>query len=221
MKNTLVQFFGRPIRAGVQWYLSKPRDFKYRDINITVSPGVFHPGFFFSTQLILEFLATQGLKGKKFLELGSGSGLISIYASKKGADVTATDINKKAVKNTTVNSVKNQVKITAIESDLFDNIPVAAFEWIVINPPYYPVNPKTEEEHAWNCGEHHQYFERLFASIAKYVNSNSKILMILSDVCDLHKIFSIADANGFSFEKIMERKVWADGRNYLYWVKRT
>ena len=37
------------------------------------------------------------LHGKIFLELGAGNGLISIYAAKKGAKVTATDINPVAV----------------------------------------------------------------------------------------------------------------------------
>lgn len=219
--QALVQFFGKPIRKGIQWYLSKPRDFTFKDISITVAPGVFHPGFFFSTRLILEFLSNQNLHGKNFVEVGSGSGIISIYASKNGATVTAIDINKKAVKNTLENSEKNNTKITVLESDLFFNVLPTLFDWIVINPPYYPVNPKSEEEYAWNCGVNHQYFENLFGSLRKFTNRSSNILMVLSDVCDLKTIFAIASSHGYQFEKILERKVWADGQNYLYWIKST
>jgi protein-lysine N-methyltransferase EEF2KMT len=41
--------------------------------------------------LLSEWLLGQDLKGKNILELGSGTGLASIIASKKGANVLATD----------------------------------------------------------------------------------------------------------------------------------
>jgi release factor glutamine methyltransferase len=219
MMQTLVQMFGGPIRKGVQWYLSKPRSFTYENISVRVSPGVFHPGFFFSTRFILDFLSKQKLHYKNFLEVGSGSGIISIYAARQHANVTALDINKKAVRDTRENSRRNNAQVIVFESDLFTNVPPAQFDWIVINPPYYPVNPKNEEEYAWNCGANHQYFERLFAGLKSFSHQNTNTLMILSEVCDLNTIFDIAKRHGYHFEKILEKKVWADGLNYLYWIK--
>jgi release factor glutamine methyltransferase len=219
MMRNLVQFFGKPIRKGVQWYLSKPRNFKYENIDLTVYPGVFHPGFFFSSRLILKFLATQNIDRKSFLELGCGSGIISIFAAKQGANVTAIDINQKAVDNTLSNSIKNDVNINVLESDLFSNVPAMCYDWIVINPPYYPVDPRNKDEYAWNCGLNHQYFYKLFKEIGSYITTKSQVLMILSDVCDLQTIFSIAASYGFAFEEILQQKVWADGQNYLFWVK--
>ena len=40
-------------------YLSKERSYRYKDISILVFPGVFHPGFFFSTKILLKYLATN------------------------------------------------------------------------------------------------------------------------------------------------------------------
>ena len=217
--QAFVRLFGKPIRKGVQWYLRKPREFNYGTIKLVVDPGVFHPGFFFSTRFILEFLNKQSLGGQRFLEVGCGSGIISILAAQKGADVTAIDINKKAVANSIQNAARNNVKIHVTMSDLFDNVSPIRFGWIVINPPYYPADAKTEEEYAWNCGLNHQYFENLFSRLGSFVTQESKILIVLSDVCDLKTIFAIAAANRFLFEKISERKVWADGRNYLFWIK--
>jgi release factor glutamine methyltransferase len=219
MRQALLRFLGKPIRKSVQWYLSKPREFKYQDISISVLPRVFHPGFFFSTQFILEFLDTQNLSGKKLLDLGCGSGIISIFSQRRGAYVTAVDINKTAVKNTIENSVKNHTKISVFESDLFGSIPPTLFDWIVINPPYYPADAKTEEENAWKCGQNHEYFERLFTGLGNYINSESRVLMILSDVCDLKTIFEIASSRNFRFEMMSQKQVWADGHNYLYFVK--
>ena len=217
--QTLVRLFGTPIRKGVQWYLRKPRQFNYGTIKLIVAPGVFHPGFFFSTRYVLEFLSKESLAGRRLLEVGCGSGVISILAAQKGADVTAIDINRKAVTNTIENAARNGVKVQVATSDLFDNVLPIRFDWIVINPPYYPADAKTEEEHAWNCGLNHQYFEKLFSRLGSFITQESKILIVLSDVCDLKTIFAIAAANRFIFEKISERKVWADGRNYLFWIK--
>ena len=68
-----------------------------KTLNWKYPPEVFHPGFFFSTRLLLKLYQTIAIAGKSFLEPGCGSGLISIYAAKKGAIVTATDINPVAI----------------------------------------------------------------------------------------------------------------------------
>src|SRR5688572_30077963 len=120
--QALVRLFGSPIRKGVQWYLRKPREFNHGTIKLIVAPGVFHPGFFFSTRYVLEFLNKQNLGGQRFLEVGCGSGIISILAAQKGADVTAIDINRKAVTNTIDNAARNTVKVQVTMSDLFDNV---------------------------------------------------------------------------------------------------
>lgn len=215
----ILRLIGKPLRAGVRWYLSKPRSYSYKDISIIVPVGVFHPGLFFSTKFILEFLAKQNLDGKKFLELGSGSGLISVFAAKNNARVIGSDINTKAVSATHENAKRNEVMVEAVQSDLFEEIPLMPFDWIIINPPYYPSNPKTEEEHAWYCGAEHQYFKRLFSSLEHYIHSESNVLIVLSDVCDIPQIRKIAAENNFTIEEIAQRSVWADGKNYLCWIK--
>jgi release factor glutamine methyltransferase len=219
MKQELIRFLSGPMRKGVAWYLSKPRTYSYQDVTITIKPGVFHPGLFFSTKYILCFLQDQDLSDKTFLELGCGSGLISIVAAKQGAHVTSLDISKNALDNTIMNAQLNKVRLHAVHSDLFNNAPPQKFQWIVINPPYYPHPFNHENSYAWNCGENHEYFERLFESLRAYINRQSKVLMVLSDVCDLQTIFSIAEKNKFSLEKISEKRVWSDGKNYLFWIK--
>jgi release factor glutamine methyltransferase len=218
MKQKIIHWLGLPLRKTVKWYLSRPRSFRYQQITASVPSGVFHPGFFFSTKLLLEYLETQLLEGKTFLELGSGSGVISVLAAKKGAIVTACDINSKAVAATLLNSKNNKVVVDVIASDLFQNIR-SRFDWMVINPPYYNADPQKEEDYAWYCGKEYEYFERFFERLSDHIHPRSKVLMILSEVCNLEKIFAIAKSRGFSFDKILERKVWADGKNYLYWIK--
>jgi release factor glutamine methyltransferase len=219
MNEIVKKIIGRPLRRAVQWYLQKPRTYRYREIIVNIPPGVFHPGLFFSTAFLLEFLETQHLTNKNVLELGSGSGLISVMTAKKGAMVTAVDISEPAVKATRENSLKNNAAVTVIHSDLFENIPIGVFDWIVINPPYYPAKPENINEQAWYCGEDHEYFEKLFLNLGNYSAHESYVLMVLSDVCNIVTITSIAAARGFRLERVAEKKIWIDGKNYLYRIR--
>ncbi|MGE5499022.1 MAG: hypothetical protein ACM3Q2_13155, partial [Syntrophothermus sp.] len=69
-------------------YLKRERVYSYNGISLRISQGVFHPGFFFSTKILLNYLLGFDLKDKKVLELGAGSGLISMVAASKGALAT-------------------------------------------------------------------------------------------------------------------------------------
>jgi release factor glutamine methyltransferase len=219
MMQWMIQQITRPWRAVLRWYLRKPRSYRFDDMHIVVLPGVFHPGFFFSTKFILQFLRDQDLRAKQFLELGCGTGIIALAAARKGAIVTASDINTIAIRNAGMNAATHHASVNVIHSDLFTSIPVEPFDWIVVNPPYYPADPEDEPAHAWYCGKDHEYFTRLFADLGQYLHAHSHVLMVLSDVCNLSAIFSIAKSAGYYFEQIDQRSIWTDGKNYLFWVK--
>ena len=48
-----------------------------------------------------------------------------------------------------------------------------------------------------------------FPSFTNYTHGSTDVLIILSDVCDIPKITSIASSNNFLLEKIAQRSVWA------------
>jgi release factor glutamine methyltransferase len=180
-----------------------------------VLPSVFYPHFTYSTKILLQFIEQFDLENKSFLEMGCGTGVISVLASKKGAKVTASDINPVAIENTNLNAKHNNVHITTILSDLFEQIPQHDFDYILINPPYYPKNPDNVSENAWLCGENFEYFENLFASISPYFNENSDVLMILSEDCEIERIKQIAGKNKLVFT-IQEEKIRLFERNYIF-----
>ena len=194
-------------------YLSKTRRYSYGDIRLEIPPQVFHPGFFFSTRLLLRYVSILPLEGQQFLELGAGSGLISIHAAKNRAAVTATDINPVAVECLRRNCDQNKVEVEIILSDLFVNIPEQSFDIIAINPPYYKKQPQTMADHAWYCGEKGEYFEQLFTKLGKYIHKNSSVLMVLSEECDIGMINEIASSHNFYMQKkITKKSAW----EYLY-----
>lgn len=199
-------------------YLSKTRAYHYKDIHLQIPASVFHPGFFFSTHLLLKQIQKMPLKGIKFLEPGAGSGLLSIYAAKQGADVTATDINPVAVECLQKNCSLNNVRINILESDLFDDIATERFDLIVINPPYYKKAPQSYADYAWNCGENGEYFTKLFWQLKNYIHSNTKVLMVLCDGCDVNMVTATAQKNGFIMHTLLRRQNILE-KNFIYSIE--
>jgi len=92
-------------------------------------------------EAILERYKDQ--KALKILEIGVGSGAISVSLAKflKGAKLFSVDISRKALAVARLNAIKNKVEkeITFIESDLFQTLTAdESFDIIVSNPPYIP-----------------------------------------------------------------------------------
>lgn len=210
----LATVFYKPL---LERYLSKERSYSYKNIRLNIHPDVFHPGFFHSTKILLNCIANMELQHKKFLELGAGSGLISIVAAKAKAIVTASDINPVAMEYLDQSIGFNHVSMELIVSDLFEKIPAQCFDVIVINPPYYFDSPNSFKEHAWYCGKNGEYFERLFASLSNYCSSDTVILMVLCEGSNRELIQSIAAAHGFAFECTKEIQNLIE-RNYVYQV---
>lgn len=92
---------------------------------VDINPGLaFGTGLHETTSLCVEHLQQLDLEGKKVLDIGCGSGILSIISSKLGASgITASDIDPLAVEagisNCEINEVDN---VEVIESSLIDKI---------------------------------------------------------------------------------------------------
>ncbi|MCL6493601.1 MAG: class I SAM-dependent methyltransferase [Ignavibacterium sp.] len=196
-------------------YSSKERSYNFERMIIKVFPGVFHPGFFFSTKFLISHLKKYELKSKNILELGAGSGMISVFCAKNFANVTASDISKTAIDNIIANAKLNNCNIAAIHSDLFDSIPKQTFHFIIINPPYFPKDTSTESELAWFCGSDFQYFEKLFKQLPDYLFPETIVLMVLSEDCNIKTIETIAKKNSIEM-KLKERRKFFGEENFIF-----
>jgi release factor glutamine methyltransferase len=213
----ILSFFLVP---AVRWYLRKERKHRYRGVTVKVFPGVFHPGLFSSTHFLIDFLSREDLRTKTLLELGCGSGLISVWAARQGAQVTASDLSTKAISNTVLNAKFNSASIRIVRSDLFDNLGKERFDWIVINPPYYARAVRDERDLAWHCGENMEYFQKLFTSMADHIHEDSQVIMILTkEGCDVSGIIRIAEKHSFYLHLLKERNALLDERDYLFGVR--
>src|SRR4051812_5233761 len=117
-------------------------------VKIKTCKNVFPPQSIFSKTSEKLHTIFGNMKGKKVLDMGTGTGVQAIQASIAGAkEVLAVDLNPEAVacakENIALNSIKN---IQVLESDLFSNIPVTKFDIIIANLPItdFPIYGKVE-----------------------------------------------------------------------------
>ena len=95
------------------------------------------------TELLVEkcIKLMNKIENPKILDIGSGSGAISISLGKElpKSMVLGVDISEKALKIASKNKVENNsVNVKFIRSDIFKNIEYKKFNLIVSNPPYIP-----------------------------------------------------------------------------------
>lgn len=124
-----------------------PREFYSRHLekSIIVQPGVFAPGE--ALGRVLPFMKENPslFRGKRILEIGTGSGIISLYAAKLGAAaVVATDISEAAVtcarENASRLGYSSIIEVRLVpESDpkAYSVVkPDERFDLLISNPPY-------------------------------------------------------------------------------------
>jgi ribosomal protein L11 methyltransferase len=109
--------FHRPARIGRLW-VGPPWEEPDADaVAVVIDPGrAFGTGGHPTTRLCLELLVE--LEPSSLLDVGCGSGVLSIAAAKLGfAPVTALDVEPEAIEATERNAAANGVEITAVLSD--------------------------------------------------------------------------------------------------------
>ena len=106
-------------------------DVKHSDVpnlpyDIVISPKLaFGTGSHQTTRLILRELLRLDLKGKKVIDAGTGTGILSIMCIKKGAsEVFAYDIDEWSIDNTLdnllLNAIHNEVRVELGDSSVLD-----------------------------------------------------------------------------------------------------
>ncbi len=116
-------------------------------IDIAEDPEVYPP----SDDSILLIESLDVIPREKVLEVGCGSGVVSIHCARNGCYVTAVDVNPRAVELARRNSVANGTDIRVLESDVYGNVD-GVFDTIVFNLPYLPVDEEGLLAKAWSGG---------------------------------------------------------------------
>lgn len=212
LSRTFFRWFWLPFyRFYALRFVQRSREWQWKGVVLEVPPGVFHPGIYFSTPIFLNYLESIDFQGKTVLDIGTGSGVLAIFAAKKGGLVHGCDINPMAVETAKRNAARAAVQVAFVVSDLFINIPEnAVADIILVNPPYYPRNPANDTEHAFFAGEGLTYFRRFFEEVIPFLKKDAVILMILSEDCDWATIQQFAAERRFESHIIFEKKRWGE-----------
>ncbi len=150
------------------------------DLNIEHCRDVYPPSE--DTFLLLDCIEVT--EGEDVLEMGCGSGIISVHCAAAGARVTAVDVNAAAVKCTTENARKNGLEVNGIVSNLFSNV-TGDYEQIIFNPPYIPANDNGPLALSWSGGEGGvEVMDRFLEEAPRFLRRGGRITAVVSSSMD-------------------------------------
>ena len=91
---------------------------------------------------VLAWLTVRSPVGRA-LDLGTGNGHQALFATRHADQVTAVDINPRAVRFAEFNALLNETSLDLREGNLFEPVAGETFDLIVSNPPYV-ISPEND-----------------------------------------------------------------------------
>ena len=163
-------------------------------------PKLFRTGAYLSGLLTPELVPS----GSQILDMGTGTGIVSIFTAPRASRVVAVDINPEAVRCTQINVTRHLLedKIDVRHGDLFESVGEETFDRIIFNPPFLKGTPSTPFEQALYGGD---TIERFCSEAKRYLKENGEILLLLSTLAEVEQILTIARKKGFSIHLLSEK----------------
>ena len=156
-----------------------------------------------------SYLLTDNLeikKGQSVLEIGTGSGIVAMYASRLTDDITVTDINFDACELARKNFAENGIEnIEILWGNLFEVVENRKFDVILFNTPYLP----TEDDevldntinYAFDGGLNGRKVIDLFLNeVGNHLNDGGIVQMIQSSLSGNDETLARLDELGFIAE---------------------
>jgi release factor glutamine methyltransferase len=182
------RLIGRLLRLGF-WLTGRSRYDEFRlervlEARFVVIPGVFNPklmrtGAFLAAQLDTRVLPQHG----EVLDMGTGSGVCAVIASRLAQHVVAVDISLAAVRCAGINARLNQREhcIDVRHGDLFAPVAGERFDLILFNPPFVRGHARDDRDGAWRSSD---VAERFAAGLSAHLKPGGCALVVLSSYGD-------------------------------------
>ena len=172
----------------------KPFNISINETSFTFNTdnGVFSKGELdFGTSLLIKNVLKLNVSGD-ILDLGCGYGAIGIILSKvTKSSITMSDVNKRALHLTKMNAKKNNVSVSVIESDGYENIN-DKFDYVISNPPIR-VGKKILYKLLLDTKEHLKENGKLIIVVRKEQGA----LSLIKDMSNNYKIDILDKEKGF------------------------
>lgn len=191
-------------------------------LKLIVRPTVFHPKVFLTSAFFAEFLQKQDMRGKRVVEVGTGSGILALSAAKAGAaSVIALDINPEAVKAATINARRNGLdQVEARESNLFSAVPETdRFDVIISSPPSFSGEPRNVADRAWHAGPGYRDILPLFSQAAVRLKPDGIMYLLVSSDTNLALFESLITSAGLTSTRIATQSILVE-KFYLYELRK-
>ena len=178
-------------------------------ISILSDPEVYPP----SEDSILFIESLEVSEGERVLEIGCGSGVVSIHCARNGCVVTSGDINPRAVELTRRNAELNGVDIDVRETDVYSNID-GRFDTILFNLPYLPVDEDGLLAKSWSGGpDGLGPLPELLEGAPEHLNPNGRVVVIVSSLMDTPALWNLI--GDLRYEVIGELKLFFEKLSVL------
>jgi release factor glutamine methyltransferase len=186
----------------------------YQGMEFLICENVYEPAedtFLFADNLLMK-------KSDNVLEIGTGTGIIAIIASKKAKKVVAVDINRYAVECARKNAEINRACVDIRWGDLFDPVDDEKFDLILFNTPYLPIEDDElvddELEAAWNGGKDGRFvINRFIEGLVEHLNPGGRVQLVQSSLSNVEETtgrlmelgfeVSVTDSERFFFEEVV------------------
>lgn len=126
--------------------MSKDSYFYFKDFKVKQRPGVFKIG----TDGVIAGLLAECESNQRILEVGTGTGLISLLLANRYPDVSivAIDLQKEAADLAGENFADSPFasRLTALQADFLEFQSIEPFDLIISNPPYFLPNQQTPDK---------------------------------------------------------------------------
>lgn len=179
-------------------------------LKIQTDPEVFNPELFFSSRWFAEEIARLTKDDKIFIEVGCGSGIISIKAALSNTNllVYSTDINEKAAELTKLNADRNGVvdRVRVLVGDVLDTLPQnVGADSIFWSMPfgYLPSDQILQGRDVQVFDPGYRAIRKFFATAKQQLSKHGKIFIGFSqDIGHYELLEQIADDAGFTLTQI-------------------
>ncbi len=158
---------------------------KIRGIRIVVPDDVYNPAE--DTLLLLDALEELRLRGRKCLDVGTGSGIIAIRLARECAYTVAVDLLEGPALTAKENSKINGVHLEVILGDVLTAFREGSFDVITFNPPYLPEmpNPLSGITYSWAGGfMGREVLGKFLSDLPRVLSRGGIGLFVFSDLND-------------------------------------
>ena len=172
-----------------------------------VWPGVFNPVVFRTGRFLAEFVARSTLLepaegAATALDLGTGCGILAIFAALRGYRVTAVDIVPEAVSCARANAILNEVDLELLAGDLLAPVAGRQFDRVVFSLPKFRGSPINHFDQSWRSED---VIDRLAAGLPAVLKPDGIAFFVLTSHGDCTSLLAGLATAGLAVERLFWR----------------